>query len=115
MGFLTFKLNSDLNIGVGAVHNEFLNYFVDIGFWGFIVWILAYTLLRTKYFGREGYTDGAIVAATVVLYIMIVSATDNTMSYQLFNTTVAIITMGHGFDKRVEKEHERIFGLTANR
>jgi hypothetical protein len=110
MGFLTFRLNSGLEIGVGAIHNDFLDYFVNIGFWGFIFWLLSFTVLRTKYFGRDGFTDGAIVTASMVLYIMIVSATDNTMNYQLFNTAVAVITMGHGFDRRVEAERERIFG-----
>ena len=110
MGFLTFRLNSGLEIGVGAIHNDFLDYFVNIGFWGFIFWLLSFTVLRTKYFGRDGFTDGAIVTASMVLYIMIVSATDNSMNYQLFNTAVAVITMGHGFDRRVEAERERIFG-----
>ena len=110
MGFLTFRLNSGLEIGVGAIHNDFLDYFVNIGFWGFIFWLLSFTVLRTKYFGRDGFTDGAIVTASMILYIMIVSATDNTMNYQLFNTAVAVITMGHGFDRRVDAERERIFG-----
>ena len=113
MGFLTFKLNSGLDINVSAVHNEFLNYFIDIGFWGFILWLLAFTIVRTKYFGREGFTDGAIVAAAIVLYIIIVSATDNTLNYHLFNTVADMIIMGHGFDKRVEEEHRRIFGISG--
>ena len=41
---------------------------------------------------------------------MIVSATDNTMNYQLFNNAVAVVTIGHGFDARVASERERIFG-----
>lgn len=110
MGFLTFRLNSGLDIGVGAIHNDFLDYFINIGFWGFIFWLLAFTVLRTAYFGRDGFTDGAIVTASLVLYIMIVSATDNTMNYQLFNTAVAVVTIGHGFDARVASERERIFG-----
>lgn len=110
MGFLTFQLNSGLEIGVGAIHNDFLDYFINIGFWGFIFWLLSFTVLRTKYFGRDGYTDGSITTASLILYVMIVSATDNTMNYQLFNTAVAVITIGHGFDKRVEAERERIFG-----
>ena len=113
MGFLTFQLNSGLNIGVDAIHNDFLDCFVNIGFWGFVFWLLSFTLLRTKYFGRSGFTDSAIVTASMVLYIMIVSATDNTMNYQLFNTTVAVITMGHGFDARVAAERERFFGKYA--
>ena len=110
MGFLTFRLNSGLDIGVGAIHNDFLDYFINIGFWGFIFWLLAFTVLRTAYFGRDGFTDGAIVTVSIVLYIMIVSATDNTMNYQLFNTAVAVVTIGHGFDARVASERERIFG-----
>ncbi len=113
MGFLTFKLNSGLDINVSAIHNEFLNYFIDIGFWGFIFWLLAFTVVRTKYFGREGFTEGAIVASAIVLYIIIVSATDNTLNYHLFNTVADMIIMGHGFDKRVEKENKRIFGSSS--
>ena len=110
MGFLTYHLNTDLDLVVSAIHNDFLDYFVNIGFFGFIFWLLSFTVLRTKYFGRDGFTDGSIVASTLLMYLMIVSATDNTMNYQLFNTTIAIITIGHGFDSRVEAERERIFG-----
>ena len=111
MGFLTFKLNSGLNVaGVQAIHNDFLDFFINLGFWGFILWLTAFTVVRTKFFGRDGFTDGAIAASAIILYVLIVSSTDNTMNYHLFNTTLAVLIIGHGFDRRSKEEQIRLFG-----
>ena len=112
MGFLTFKLNSGFDIGVGAVHNDFLDYFINLGFWGFLLWLVTFTLVRTRFFGRDGFTDGEISAAAILLYVLIVSATDNTMNYHVFNTTVAVLLIGHGYEQQAALAHKRLFGRT---
>ena len=112
MGFLTFKLNSGFDIGVGAVHNDFLDYFINLGFWGFLLWLVTFTLVRTRFFGRDGFTDGEISAAAILLYVLIVSATDNTMNYHVFNTTVATLLIGHGYEQQAALAQKRLFGRT---
>lgn len=113
MGFLTYQLNEITTIGVGAVHNDFLQFYIDLGFFGYILWLLSMTLLRTGYFGRGKQVKNQIVAYTVLLYMILTSTTDNTLNYQLFNTVTAMIIMGHGFDGRVREEEEKLFGYIS--
>lgn len=113
MGFVTYQLYEGGLLSVSAVHNDFLQFFIDLGFFGFILWLLSMTLLRTSYFGRRGNVKNKIVAFTILLYMIITSTTDNTLNYQLFNTVTAIIIMGHGFDERVREEEEKLFGYIS--
>ena len=113
IGFLTYQLQNDGNLlGLNTIHNDFLQYFVDIGFWGYIIWLLSMTVFRTAYFGRGDRTDLAINTAGIMLWTLIVSATDNTLRYPLFITVMSILIMGCGFDDRVVEERSRIFGET---
>lgn len=52
MCYLSFQLNERMNLGVDTIHNDFLQYYVDLGFWGYLLWLLSITVLRVKYFGR---------------------------------------------------------------
>lgn len=111
IGFLTYVLQNDGNLlGLNTIHNDFLQYFVDIGFWGYIVWLLSMTVFRVLYFGRRGRTELAVNAAAITLWTLFVSATDNTLRYPLFITVMALLTMGGGFDSRTEEMGRKIFG-----
>ena len=110
MGYLTYQLNENISLGVGAIHNDFLQFYIDLGFFGYLLWLLSITVLRTAYFGREGKSKNQIVVFAVLLYMLIVSTTDNTMNYQLFNTAVAIVVMGYGFDDWVREDEQQRFG-----
>ena len=113
IGFLTYQLNSGPNIGVAAVHNDFLQYFIDLGFWGYILWLLSMILLRVKYFGAKEQTDNAIITFALTLYLIIVSSTDNTMNFPLLTTVLAVLMIGHGFDNRVRFTEEKMFGYIS--
>ena len=103
IGFLTYRLNSKMHIGVAAVHNDFLQYFIDLGFWGYILWLISITLTRVLYFGRKGKIQSAVTAFSLTLYLVIVSSTDNTMSYPLLTAVLAILMIGDGYDKNVKE------------
>ncbi len=113
MGFLTYQLNENLSLGVGAIHNDFLQFYIDLGFIGYILWLLSLTVLRTGYFGRGGKSGNQIIVFAVLLYMIIVSTTDNTMNYQLFNSAVAMAVMGPGFDQWVREDEYRRFGWVS--
>lgn len=110
IGSLTYHLNTDVNAGVSAVHNDFLQYFIDLGFWGYILWLVSMTLVRTLYFGRNGQTENAVTAFSLIMYMIIVSLTDNTVNYPLLTTTIALLVMGGGFNRRVKEAENKIFG-----
>lgn len=109
MGFLTYQLNENVSLGVDAIHNDFLQYFIDLGFIGYVLWLLSVTLLRIKYFGRRGKTENELVTFTVLVYVLLVSTTDNTLDYQLLYSVTAILIAGHGFDDRVREEEDRLY------
>ncbi len=112
IGFLTYNLSSDMNVGVSAVHNDFLQYYIDLGFWGYIAWLLSMTLLRIRRFGKDSADRTATVFA-LTLYLVVVSMTDNTMNYPLLTATLAILMSGNGYDSRVKLADEKIFGGVA--
>lgn len=113
IGFLTYQLNTFMNVGVASVHNDFLQHFIDLGFWGYIIWLVSMTLVRIWYFGRRGNTENAIVTFMLTLYLIIVSTTDNTMNYPLLTGVLAILMMGNGFGENVRQTELRMFDYVS--
>lgn len=113
MGYLTYQIGQDTTLNMDTVHNDFLQLYIDVGFWGYILWLAAFTLLRIRYFGRRGNTAAAINAFAVLMYMLLTSSTDNTMNYPLVHTTIAILIAGHGFNQRVQEEETRLFGYVS--
>lgn len=111
MGYLSYQLTRVVELWETAVHNDFLQFYIDLGFWGYIAWLLSLTVLRVWYFGRGNKTDCAILAFSMTCYMLILSTTDNTLNYQLFYTCVDILMLGHGFDRNVEEADEKLFGF----
>jgi hypothetical protein len=103
-----------MSVGVNAVHNDFLQYFIDLGFWGYILWLVSMTTLRVCYFGKNGNVENAILTFSLTIYLVIVSSTDNTMNYPLLTTVLAILMIGNGFDENVRKTEMKIFGHVSN-
>ena len=114
IGFLTYQLSGKMNVGVSSVHNDFLQYFIDLGFWGYILWLCSMTVIRVYSFGGKGKTESAIITFSLTLYLVIVSATDNTMNYPLLTTVLAVLMAGNGFDERVREEEVKIFGYISD-
>lgn len=115
IGFLTYQLNTFMNVGVASVHNDFLQHFIDLGFWGYIIWLFSMTLVRTLYFGRKGKTDNAIISLMLTLYLIIVSTTDNTMNYPLLTGVLAILMIGSGLDEKVHRTEQKLFGYVLQK
>lgn len=110
IGFVTYQLNTSIKIGVSAVHNDFLQHFIDLGFWGYIIWLVSITLARIWYFGRKGNTENAIITFMLTLYLIIISSTDNTMNYPLLTGVLGILMMGNSFDERTRETELKLFG-----
>lgn len=113
IGFLTYQLNTFMKVGVASVHNDFLQYFIDLGFWGYIIWLISMTLVRIWYFGRKGRVENAIITFMLLIYLVIVSSTDNTMNYPLLTSVLAILMMGNRFDEDVRSTEVKMFGCVS--
>ena len=114
IGFLTYQLSTNMNVGVSSVHNDFLQYFIDLGFWGYILWLVSMTIVRVCYFGKKGKIENAIITLALTVYLVIVSSTDNTMNYSLLTTVLAIIMIGEGFNETVRNTENKMFGYVSN-
>ena len=102
-----------MEIGVASIHNDFLQHFIDLGFWGYIIWLLSIILLRVRYYGAKGKVDSAIIAFMLVLYLVISSTTDNTMNYPLLTGVLALIMTGNGFNENVRTLENKMFGYVS--
>lgn len=111
MGWLSYYLTRVGDLWENAIHNDYLQFYVDLGFWGFILWIISLTFVRTWYFGRKGRTPDCINTFVIMAYLLLLSTTDNTMNYQMVYTVSAIIIMGHTFDEQVKETDEKLFGF----
>ena len=110
MGYVYYLLNSEISLYTAAIHNDFLSMYIDLGFIGFLIWLLSISALRVWYFGRKGKTENKALAFAVMIYMFIVFSTDNTLTFQMVYTVTALIIMGHGFDQKNREEEIRIFG-----
>ena len=72
------------------------------------------TLVRVRYFGRNGNTDNAIVTLMLTVYLIVVSATDNTMNYPLLTGVLAILMMGNSFNENVRRKEQKMFGYVSD-
>ena len=113
IGFLTYQLSTNMQVGVSSVHNDFLQYFIDLGFWGYILWLVSMTMVRVCYFGRKDKVENGIITFALCVYLVIVSSTDNTINYPLITTVLAIIMIGHGYNKNVCATEEKMFGYIS--
>ena len=112
MGFLNYYRIHNPNVLLVTLHNDFLQFFIELGFWGYILWLSALLLIRVCFFSGKGKVENGIVCLCLCLYLAIVSLTDNTMHYPLVTTTLAIIMIGHNFDKEVQTK-EALFGSVS--
>ncbi|MBR2366893.1 MAG: hypothetical protein IKA78_06985, partial [Oscillospiraceae bacterium] len=113
IGFLTYQLSTNMRVGVSSVHNDFLQYFIDLGFWGYLLWLVSMVPVRVCYFGAKGKAETGILALALSIYLVIVSSTDNTMNYPLLTTVLAILMIGHGFDEKVRTCETKLFGCVS--
>lgn len=100
---------SDLGLQVGnytqyAFHNDFLRMFVEIGFYGFLLWLWLMLPYRVSYFWKKKGKTGGLMALACTIYCCVTYATDNTLYY--FNTNIALflLTMACGMEEQEKKE-----------
>lgn len=110
-GWIFYQLTNVLELWENAIHNDYLQIYIDLGFWGYILWMFTMTYFRTSYFGRKGQIEDRINTFSIMCYILILSTTDNTMYYQLMYTVSGIVIMGHTFDRQVLQTDQRLFGV----
>ncbi len=97
-GFIS-RLFSDMpeDFTIRALHNDVLKVYIDIGFWGFWLWMLSFFPLRVYFVTKWQGSKGGIMCAGYCLFILVTAFTDNTIYYTYLTGAAAVLTMGCHF------------------
>ncbi len=92
----TYELMNDLK-GTG-LHNDIVALYVDIGFWGFIFWMVFYVPVKVYLVSKLQDIKGGMLAIAYSVYLLVTAFTDNTMNYTFVTGTIALMIMAYGLD-----------------
>ena len=76
-----------------TAHNEYMTYFIELGFWGFIFWMWSNSWYKINAIRRNYGWEAMTFSLMVMLYCFISYATDNTYFYFSINY-VGFVTSG---------------------
>ncbi len=82
-----------IKMNVITAHNEYMTYFIELGFWGYIFWLWSNTWYKVNAFRRKFGWDSMTFTMMFVFYAFISYATDNTYFYYSINY-VGFVTSG---------------------
>lgn len=87
----------DQVVDITAVHNDILKMYVEMGFWGFLLWILGYYVFQTYWYISRCGEMVAVCFMTISIYMLVTYLTDNTMFYYWSSMVIRIIPMSFFF------------------
>ena len=87
----------DQVVDITAVHNDILKMYVEMGFWGFLLWITGYYIFQTHWFISRCGEKVAVCFMSINIYMLITYLTDNTMFYYWSSMVIRIIPMSYFF------------------
>ncbi len=94
----TMKGTKDQVVNITAVHNDILKMYVELGFWGFFLWIMGYYVYQTHWFVTRCGEKTAVCFMTINLYMLISYMTDNNMFYYWSSMAIRVVPMAFFFD-----------------
>lgn len=95
-GFTYELLNALRGLGL---HNDVLSLYIDIGFWGFIVWMAIYFPITLGFIEKWQGMKGGLLAFSYGVYLMATALTDNTMNYTFMTGAIALLIMGYRLEE----------------
>lgn len=84
-------------IHVTGIHNDILKQYIEMGFWGFIVWMVYTYVFQMLLFGKRCGRDVMILCFIINLYAWITYMTDNTIYYFWLSTFMRCAIMSATF------------------
>ncbi|MDY6063077.1 MAG: O-antigen ligase family protein [Erysipelotrichaceae bacterium] len=97
VGFVTRQFDyatvDDLHnmISIKALHNDYMKLYLEIGIFGFVVWIYYWIVGLPKYFMKKTNIKSTIICFAILVYVFITYTTDNTISYFNFQLHLAMV------------------------
>ena len=106
LGYVTKGLQTGeivIGIDVTDVHNDFLRQFIEMGFWGYLLWLFSMFVWRIRFFANRSAKIG-VMAFMIAVYCFFTYYTENTYNLFFANTGMALFMMCREFDKQEEEE-----------
>lgn len=105
IGFIKEMFNELANRGftIYALHCDILKIYIELGFWGFWLWMLCYFPIRTCKVSRWQGKRGGITCLCCCIYVLATAAADNTFYIVYVTGTLAIIIMSFHLDEQEKK------------
>ena len=94
----SMKGTKDQVVAITAVHNDILKMYVEMGFWGFLLWIVTYYIFQTHWYISRCGEKVAVCFMAINLYMLITYMTDNTMFYYWSSMVIRIIPLSFFYD-----------------
>ena len=89
----SMKGTKDQVVAINAVHNDILKMYVEMGFWGFFLWIMTYYIYQTHWFITRCGELTAVCFMTINVYMLVSYMTDNTMFYYWSSMIIRMLPM----------------------
>jgi hypothetical protein len=93
----SMKGTKDQVVNINAVHNDILKMYVEMGFWGFFLWIMGYYVYQTHWFISRCGPKTAACFMAINVYMLVTYMTDNTMFYYWSSMVIRMIPMSFFF------------------
>lgn len=93
----SMKGTKDQVVNINAVHNDILKMYVEMGFWGFFLWILVYYVFQTHWFISRCGEKVALCFMAINVYMLVTYMTDNTMFYYWSSMVIRMIPVSFFF------------------
>lgn len=87
-GFSNRFIELNTRYSITVLHSDIIRMFVELGFWGFYIWMFYYMILARKSIEKNYGMDYACKYFFMIAYLFITYFTDNTINYfvtQYFN------------------------------
>lgn len=92
---------------IRALHNDYMKVFIEIGFWGFIIWLIYWLIYIPRKINKLAGFNAMFSAFCVILYTFVTYATDNTEGYFNYQLVLALLISSIVFLKNNTGSNER--------
>ncbi len=89
------------------IHNDFLRMYLNIGFFGYWIWLWSWLPARLNYWFRQAGKDAGCLFLGICTYCFVLYATDNTIYYPYTIIACTLIPMVCQFDAQAKAALER--------
>ncbi len=95
-------------IKVTGIHNDFLKYYIELGFFGFFIWNIFTFVIQPLVFKKKFNKEAVLLCVLTNIYAWCTYLTDNTSYYFFMSMTLRAISIGMCFQFLEKREREKV-------